>query len=59
MVLLLFLIVAVWKFTIMECGAQCVMMVSVPLMLQLLADNLAILITADMEVLQPLGRDLF
>ena len=36
-------------------GAQCVMMVSVPLMLELLADNLAILLTIDMEVFQFLG----
>ena len=42
----------------MECGAQCVMIVSVPLMLELLADSLAILLTADMEMLEPLGRDL-
>ena len=33
-------------------GAQCVMMVSAPLMLELLADSLVILLTADMEVLE-------
>ena len=37
----------------MECGAQCVMMVSVPLMLELLADSLVILLTVDMEMLEP------
>ena len=42
----------------MEFGAQCVMMVSAPLMLELLADSLVILLTVDMEVLQALGRDL-
>ena len=40
-------------------GAQCVMMVSVLLMLELLADSLVILLTSDMEVFQPSGRDLF
>ena len=43
----------------MECGAQCVMMVSAPLMLELLADSSAILLTPDMEELDSLGRDLF
>ena len=33
-------------------GAQCVMMVSPPPMLELLADSLVILLTADMEVLE-------
>ena len=37
----------------MECGAQCVMMVSAPLMLELLADSLAIQDTVDMEMLEP------
>ena len=41
----------------MECGEQCVMMVSAPLMLELLADSLVIQDTVDMEVLQALGRD--
>ena len=41
----------------MECGGQCVMMVSAPLMLELLADNLVILLTVDMEELDSLGRD--
>ena len=40
----------------MECGAQCVMMVSAPLMLELLADSLAILLTADMEMFELLGN---
>ena len=43
----------VWKSTTMEHGAQCVMMVSVPLMLELLADNLVILLIVDMEMLEP------
>ena len=34
----------------MEFGAQCVMMVSVPLMLELLADSLVIQDTVDMEM---------
>ena len=38
-------------------GAQCVMMVSAPLMLELLADSLAILLTVDMEMLEDLGKD--
>ena len=41
----------------MECGAQCVMMVSAPLMLELLAGSLAILLTVDMEMLEDLGMD--
>ena len=41
----------------MECGGQCVMMVSAPLMLELLADSLVILLIADMEELDFLGRD--
>ena len=41
----------------MECGAQYVMMVSPPLMLELLADSLAMLITVDMETFEPSGRD--
>ena len=41
----------------MECGGQCVMMVSAPLMLELLADNLVIPLTVDMEELDSLGRD--
>ena len=40
----------------MECGAQCVMMISAPLMLELLADSLAILLTADMEIFELLGK---
>ena len=43
----------------MECGAQCVMMVSAPQMLELLADNLVILLPADMEELDSLGKDFF
>ena len=39
----------------MEFGAQCVMMVLVLLMLELLADSLVILLTIDMEVFQPSG----
>ena len=39
----------------MECGAQCVMMVSAPLMLELLAHSLVFQDTVDMEVLQVLG----
>ena len=42
----------------MECGAQCVMMVSAPLMLELPADSLVILLTVDMDVLDSMGRDL-
>ena len=34
----------------MECGAQCVIMVSASMMLELLADSLAILLTVDMEM---------
>ena len=41
----------------MEFGAQCVMMVSAPLMLELLADSLVILLTVDMEMLELSGRD--
>ena len=41
----------------MECGAQCVMMVSAPMMLELLAGSLAILLTVDMEMLDNLGMD--
>ena len=41
----------------MACGAQCVMMVSAPLMLELLADSLVILLTIDMEMLEDLGMD--
>ena len=41
----------------MECGAQFVMMVLAPLMLELLADSLAILLTVDMEMLEDLGMD--
>ena len=37
----------------MECGAQCVMMVSAPLMLELLADSLVIQDTVYMEMLEP------
>ena len=37
----------------MECGAQCVMMASAPLMLLLLADSLVIQDTVDMEMLEP------
>ena len=40
----------------MECGAQCVMMVSAPMMLELLADSLVILLTVDMEMLEDLGK---
>ena len=40
----------------MECGVQCVMMVSAPLMLELLADSLAILLTSDMEMFELLGK---
>ena len=43
----------------MECGAQCVMMVSATLMLELLADSLVIQDTVDMEELDSLGMDLF
>ena len=39
-------------------GAQCAMMVSVPLTLQLLADNLVMQLTVDMEMFEPLGKDL-
>ena len=44
----------------MECGAQCVMMmmVSAPLRLRLLADNLVMIITAITDMLDDLGRDL-
>ena len=38
-------------------SGQCVMMVSAPLMLELLADSLVFQDTVDMEVLQALGRD--
>ena len=41
----------------MEFGEQCVMMVSAPLMLELLADSLVILLTVDMEMLEDLGKD--
>ena len=41
----------------MEYGAQFVMMVLAPLMLELLADSLAILLTVDMEMLEDLGMD--
>ena len=41
----------------MECGAQCVMMVSAPMMLELLAGSLVILLTVDMEMLEDLGMD--
>ena len=41
----------------MECGAQCVMMVSAPMMLELLAGSLAILLTVDMEMLDNSGMD--
>ena len=37
----------------MEFGAQCVMMVSAPLMPLLLADSLVIQDTVDMEMLEP------
>ena len=37
----------------MEHGAQCVMIVLAPLRPLLLADSLVILLTADMEVLEP------
>ena len=37
----------------MEHGVQCVMMVSAPLRPLLLADNLVILLTVDMEELEP------
>ena len=37
----------------MECGAQCVMIVSAPLKPPLLADNLVIQDTVDMEMLEP------
>ena len=37
-------------------GAQCVMMVSAPLVLELLADSLVILLTIDMEVLDLSGK---
>ena len=37
----------------MECGEQCVMMVSAPLMPLLLADSLVIQDTVDMEMLEP------
>ena len=43
----------------MEHGAQCVMMLSAPLMLELLAGSLAILLTVDMEELDSLGKDFF
>ena len=39
----------------MEFGEQCVVMISAPLMLELLADNLVILLTVYMEELEPLG----
>ena len=42
----------------MECGAQCVMMVSAPLMLELLADSLVIQDTIDMEMFVLLGKEL-
>ena len=41
----------------MEFGGQCVMMVSVPLMLELLADSLVTLLTVNMEMLEDLGKD--
>ena len=41
----------------MEFGAQYVMMVSAPMMLELLADSLVILLTVDMEMLEDLGMD--
>ena len=37
-------------------GAQFVMMVSAPLVLELLADSLVILLTVDMEMLDPSGK---
>ena len=40
----------------MEHGEQCVMMTSVPLMLELLADSLVILLTVDMEMFVLLGK---
>ena len=42
----------------MEDGVQCVMMVSVLLTLQLLADNLVMQLTIDMEMFEPLGKNL-
>ena len=42
----------------MEHGGQCVMMVSAPLMLELLAESLVILHTPDMEIFELLGKEL-